>query len=87
MTLLGNPWWHYLVWAVILTIVGRINIWLYHWQNQRQGRKFLQMVRIEHPEATITYATASSRDDVALRKIRKQFMENPNPRITFEKRP
>lgn len=69
-------WWHILVWAMILFINGRINIWVYHWINQRTTKKFLQMVRIENPDSTIIYVAASSRDDLALRKIRRQFEED-----------
>lgn len=69
-------WYEVLTWAMILSITGRINIWLYHWRNQRNAQKFLQMVRVEYPGSTIVYAAASSRDDLALRKIKKQFEES-----------
>lgn len=68
-------WYSVVGWAIVLFITGRLNIWLYHWHNQRSAKKFLQMVRIEYPDSTIIYAAASSRDDLALRKIKRQFEE------------
>lgn len=78
--------WHSLVIFGVLFINGRVAIWTYHWNNQRNAKKFLQMVRIENPDSTIIYAAASSRDDLALRKIRRQFEKTRSSKIERNRR-
>lgn len=67
-------WVDFLLTVVVLFINGRLTLWFYHWNNQRKGKKFLQMVKIENPNSRVTYVRASSRDDHALRMVKKQFL-------------
>lgn len=67
--------WHFLAIFVVLFVTGRVNIWLYHWNNQRQDKKFLKALQIQHPDSSISLVTVSGRDDVALRKIKEQLSQ------------
>lgn len=67
--------WHSLVIFVVLFVNGRITIWIYHWNNQRNEKKFIKSVQIKYPNAKVSMTSISGRDDVALRKLKKQLEE------------
>lgn len=67
--------WHSLVILGVLILNGRVAIWAYHWNNQRNGTKFLRALQVEHPDSTFSLISISGRDDVALRKIKEQLRQ------------
>lgn len=53
----------------------KIVIWGYKRSLRKRGERFLKVVKIDNPNATITFISASSDDEKSLKEIEQKYRE------------
>lgn len=64
-----------LLYMLLLIANGLISVSLYKRRVRKRAEKFLRVVRIDNPGATITFIAVESSDEDALDKIKQQYTE------------
>lgn len=52
-----------------------LNIWAYKRSLRKRGERFLKVVKIDNPNATITFISASSNEKETLDEIERKYRE------------
>jgi len=71
----GSFWLDLLIFTVYGIISGRLTLFLYHWRNKHEQRRFVMLLNVHFSDAELTYVTAEGTEKQALEALKRKMRE------------